>query len=360
MLAATNLKRLFRIYVHAGRRFSPDVLSGHRDLPLTAHCLDSEYPVIITSNAPYAPLGVANHVGRQLTGRPALFLLWFSWTMLRPRTVRLLSTAVAVYRRKRPEHRIILLCNEEEERGAYAAAGVEAVLCSHNAFVDEETFRPSSEADRIYDAVYNGAMVPWKRHGLARLVGTCAHIFYKKADYGADETLSYLTGLRAQMPHHSFINQVVDGNIEMIGPAEINSVLAKSRVGLCLSAEEGAMFASMEYLLTGLPVVSTPNIGGRDVFSDPEFWLTVPDEPEAIRDAVTELASRNLPPARIRARTLKRVYEHRARLRAAVGEATGGKVVLPPDFGDAVYRPKIPVWAAGSELAARLGIGSSR
>ena len=98
MLTAANLRRLFRIYVHADRRFSPDVLSGHRDLPLTAHCLDSggEYPVIITSNTPYAPLGVANHVGTQLTGRPALFLLWFSWTMLRPRTVRLLSTAVAV------------------------------------------------------------------------------------------------------------------------------------------------------------------------------------------------------------------------------------------------------------------------
>ena len=97
MLTAENLKRLFRIYVYADRRFSPDVLSRYRELPLTAHRLDSgEYPVILTSNAPYAPLGVANHIGRQLAGKPALFLLWFSWTMLRPRAVPQLSTAGAV------------------------------------------------------------------------------------------------------------------------------------------------------------------------------------------------------------------------------------------------------------------------
>ena len=58
----------------------------------------------------------------------------------------MLSTAMAVYRRKRPEHRIVLLCNEEEERSAFAAAGAEAILCSSNAFVDEETFRPAPEA----------------------------------------------------------------------------------------------------------------------------------------------------------------------------------------------------------------------
>src|SRR5690606_18910559 len=97
-----------------------------------------------------------------------------------------------VYRKRRPEHRFILLCNEEEERSAFAAAGAEAILCSHNAFVDEETFKPLPETDRTYEAVHNAAMVPWKRHGLARMVASCAHIFYKKDDYSQDETLSYL------------------------------------------------------------------------------------------------------------------------------------------------------------------------
>lgn len=360
MLSTEYLKRLFRTYVHADERFSVDVHPQNRMLPLTARRLDvGEYPVIYTSHAPYAPLGAANHLGRQLTGKPALFLLWFSWTMRQPRTVRMLSTAVAVYRRKRPEHRIVLLCNEGEEQNAYAAAGVEAVLCSSNAFVDEETFKPAPEAERVYDAVYNAALMPWKRHNLANKVETCAHIFYRKAHYGQDETMSYLARLRSQMPRHSFINRVVDGKIEMIASAEVNSVLAQSRVGLCLSAEEGAMFASVEYLLAGLPVVSTPNIGGRDMFSDPEFWLTVPDSPESIRDAVTEIAGRHVPPARIRTSTLERIYKHRARLRSAVADATGGNVVLPDNLGDSVYRI-VPVWVSGHELAAHVGLGSGQ
>ena len=115
MVSAEYLKRLFRTYVHADGRFSADVSPRGRMLPLTARRLDAgEYPVIYTSHAPYAPLGAANHLGRQLAGRPAVFLLWCSWTMRQARTVRMLSTAVAVYRRKWPEHRIVLLCNEEE------------------------------------------------------------------------------------------------------------------------------------------------------------------------------------------------------------------------------------------------------
>lgn len=358
-MTSEYLKRLFRVHVHADQRFSVDVAPENRLLPLTARRLDvGEYPVIYTSHAPYAPLGAANHFGRQLAGKPALFLIWFSWTMRQPRTVRLLSTAVAVYRRKFPEHRIVLLCNEEEEKIAFAAAGAEAVLCSHNAFVDEETFMPAPAGLRIYDAVYNAAMMPWKRQGLARLLDTCAHIFYRKNHYGQDETMSYLASLRSQMPHHTFVNKVVDGKIDMIAATEVNSVLAQSHVGLCLSAEEGAMYASVEYLLAGLPVVSTPNIGGRDVFSDPEFWLTVPDTPESIRDAVAEISRREVPPARIRARTLERVHRHRARLRAAVADATAGSVVLPGNLGDPVYRT-MPVWVSGSELASQVGMGNS-
>ena len=277
-----HLKRLFRTYVYADGRFAMDVKPQSRDIPLTARRLDQgDCPVIYTSHAPYAPLGAANHIGAQLAGRPAVFLLWLSWTMRRVRAVRMLSTAIAVYRRKRPEHEIVVLCNEEEEKRAFEASGVKAALCSSNAFVDEETFRPLPGTQRKYDAVHNAAMMSWKRHGLAERIDDCVHIFYVKDHSRQDETMSYLDSLRAQLPHHTFFNNVVDGRIEMIGPAAVNDVLAQSRVGLCLSAEEGAMYACVEYLLAGLPVVSTPNIGGRDLFSDPQFWITAEATPES-------------------------------------------------------------------------------
>lgn len=356
MLTAENLKRLFRTYVYADGRFSPDVHPRHQSLGLTARRLDSgEMPVIHTSSSRHAPLGIANHIGRRLADRRAVFLIWFSWSVQSPRAVRMLSTAVAIYRRRRPQHRIILLCNEEAERSALAAQGAEAVLCNHNAFVDEEIFRPMPQIPRTFDAIHNGAMVPWKRHSLARLIPHCAHIFYRKSELSPDQTLAYLRDLQAQMPHHTFINEVAAGEIKMISAPEVNSWLSLGRCGLCLSAEEGAMYASVEYLLAGLPVVSTPNKGGRDEFSDPRFWLTVPDTAEAVRDGVFEMAGRNVPPDIIRRSTLERMYEHRAKLRTIVAEATDGKVLLPADLADAVYRG-VPVWTSGSALADQLGL----
>ena len=357
MLNAEKLKQLLRIYFYADKRVAADVSPHNMDGLLTARRLDEgEYPVIYTSHGSNAPLGAANFIGRKLVGKPALFLVYFSWSMRRPRAAGRLATAATVYRRKRPEHRIVLLCNEDEERRILTAAGAEAVTISGNAFVDEEIFRPLPGTEKIYDAANNAAMLSWKRHGLAERVATCAHIFYEKEHSDHAETMSYLASLRSQMPNHAFINKVVDDRIEVISSHAVNAALAQCRVGMCLSAEEGAMLASVEYMLAGLPVVSTPNVGGRDVFSDPEFWLTVEPTPEAIGDAVTELIRRDVPADRIRARTLKRIYEHRARLRTTVMEATDGQVVMPDNLADPVYR-QVSIWETWRDFTARIGFG---
>ncbi len=65
-----------------------------------------------------------------------------------------------------------------------------------------------------------------------------------------------------------------------------------------LSAEEGSSYASMEYLLAGLGVVSTHSTGGRDVYFDPDYCITCDPTPEAVRDAVAELRARNIPRGR--------------------------------------------------------------
>ena len=318
---------------------------------------DGTFPVILTFNAPYASLGAANYVGQELADRPALFLICLAWSMRKPRAVRRLLPAIVAYRDKHPKHRVLLLCNEMEEQAAFSVGGAKAIHCSANAFVDEEIFRPIPTSERIYEAVYNAAMVPWKRHRLASLIPNCIHMFYEKAELGRERTMAYLAELQVLMPHHHFLNPIVNERIELLERPAVNATLAQCRSGLCLSAVEGAMFASMEYLMAGLPVVSTPALGGRHVFADPEFWLTVADNNEAVRDGVIELTARNVPPERIRALTLKRVYAHRARLRDAVALVTDGRVKLPAQLDDPVYRraPGIP-WPDASDLAGALGL----
>ena len=113
------------------------------------------------------------------------------------------------------------------------------------------------------------------------------------------------------MPSHSFLNPIEGERFRPLAPAEVNVVLNRARVGLCLSAAEGAMFASMEYMLAGLPVVSTPNLGGRDFFFDPDYCLTVPANAGAVRAAVESLVARNIPASYIRSRTLARAERER-------------------------------------------------
>ncbi len=74
------------------------------------------------------------------------------------------------------------------------------------------------------------------------------------------------------------------------------------------------MYASTQYLLCGLPVVSTRSEGGRDVFFDPAYVRIVDDDPEAVRAAVHELIALRISPEEIRDRTLARIREHRERL----------------------------------------------
>jgi hypothetical protein len=78
------------------------------------------------------------------------------------------------------------------------------------------------------------------------------------------------------------------------------------------------MYASIQYLLAGLPVVTTRSLGGRDVFFDQEYVATVDDRAEAVRLGVEELIRRDIPPGVIRAKTLARIAVQRSALIAIV------------------------------------------
>ena len=83
------------------------------------------------------------------------------------------------------------------------------------------------------------------------------------------------------------------------------------------------MYASMEYLMAGLPVVSTPSRGGRDLFFHPDTTIIARDDPREIRQAVEALKARAVPPEVVRATTLRLVQRERERFNAFV-ERLGG------------------------------------
>ena len=92
---------------------------------------------------------------------------------------------------------------------------------------------------------------------------------------------------------------------------EVCNVLSASRCGVILSAEEGACFAAVEYLLCGLPVVTTPSIGGRDAMFDSDYVIYAEPDPESVAEAVKKAANLTISPEEIRERTIAKIRKGR-------------------------------------------------
>lgn len=209
-----------------------------------------------------------------------------------------------------PKHSFTLLANNLAQQRLFAGAGINSAFVNHNAFVDETLFQVGACASKRYDAIYNGVAAPYKRHELARLVPRLAIVTYLQPKH-----LEYFSLLARNMPTAEWLNFKSNppsaSDYQPIPQHKLSATLGQGKVGLCLSAAEGAMVASIEYLLCGLPIVSTPSLGGRDVFFDDDFVEIVEPTQEAVRDGVSRMTARNVDPDYIRARTLERIEQHR-------------------------------------------------
>ncbi len=229
------------------------------------------------------------------------------------------SAIAAIRRRERkkersyPHHQYIYLCNTREELRLIEAAGLVGIYCNHNCWIDEEIFRPDPAVAKDFDAVYDANLSPYKRHALAAEVPNLALISFR---HPVMFNFPYARGVRKKLAHAHWLNDPLSPDFRFLSTPEVVQTLRRSRVGLCLSASEGAMYASIQYLLCGLPVVSTPSRGGRDTFFEDDYVRIVPATPAAVREGVEELVARPLPAEEIRSRTLWRVREHRGRFQA--------------------------------------------
>lgn len=197
--------------------------------------------------------------------------------------------------------RVRFLFNSRDEYDR-ARARLPPALCvffNNAALLNEEMFQTGGSRD--HDAVYNARANLFKRHELTAEVADKIFIAYdwKYQDYD----------LEALNPTRLYRNVKGDA---------VADILRKAKVGLMLSEEEGACYASLEYLLCGLPVVSTPSRGGRDEYYTPENSLICEPTPQAVAAAVRRIldgiAAGAYPQDRVRASALGRMMAFRAML----------------------------------------------
>jgi glycosyltransferase involved in cell wall biosynthesis len=306
-------------------------------------------------------IGLPNIVGRRLRGRAAWFLISPTWTIEGDEPAKLLRELAVLHRSRNPEHRLIFICNTPEEVDGLQKFGEAAFFYNKTANVPDWIFKPLDGAEPEFDAIYNAQLVPWKRQELSLGIESCAFLFHRglpQPDSAASEK-AIIAQHAAAAPGHVFINRFGKGSAPVrLPPAEVNRHLNRARIGLCLSEKEGPMLASSEYLLSGLPIVSTPSVGGRHIYFDEEFCLVVSADPSSVAEAVDALKAKGIPRGYVREKTLKRMEQDRARFLAllnAILEESGAepRFSMPWPF----RKPVLMEWLRPEDAAERAALG---
>ncbi len=237
---------------------------------------------------------------------------------------------IEILKREFPKLKFYFLCNSPKETENFRSIGQNAECCSHNAFLRENRFFVTGLKKR-FDAVYSARITPFKRNELALEVPNLLMI----GTYYESEK-KYVEGVLSQRRADSIWIRKVRGLLMFY-------YFNRSRVGLCLSRAEGAMYTCAEYGLCGLPVVTCKCLGGREYSISPEYtFFTETDSPTAgeVAALVADVIAKDLDPRKIRAATIAVLNEHRRRyedlLRRIFDESGTGS---PADFKRAVRFP---------------------
>lgn len=241
-------------------------------------------------------IGIAGILPQLFQGRHSLHILNFKWSVVNNVSHVLEDLRWATV--NLPLAHFCYLANDEDELFALSEAGADVFMGNHGIFLDEKVFRPLPEgfAPAKYDAVYDARFSPFKNHYLCSEIQKLALIYYFYPGMPNNEE-----EVRQILPNAHYINhEHGKGHYKKLSAEEINIILNQSSAGLCLSHEEGAMLASLQYLLAGTPVVTIPSRGGRDRFFLPPYAQIVAADAMNITSSVESFKSLKLSRAAVR------------------------------------------------------------
>jgi hypothetical protein len=291
--------------------------------------VSADPPVLVTGIPKDDYLGVARPFAQQFGDVAAGFIVFPTWSIEQAGLAEAIRERHSNHTSRFPHHRFRFICNTAHEAELLQKQGLPAEFLNKNFTVSDAIFRPLPEIEVEFDAIYNARLVSEKRHELAALVPRVCYLAYVEPEaHRLAEFWAIYEEILSRNRGHALLNEIRDDKPVPMAHERVNEAQARGAVGLVLSAVEGSSYCSMEYMLAGMPVVSTPSLGGRDVYFDSDYCLVCPPDPAAVRDAVAELKARHIPREFVRARTLEKIAPRRARFLELVDELLeqlGGK-----------------------------------
>jgi glycosyltransferase involved in cell wall biosynthesis len=209
-----------------------------------------------------------------------------------------LSDIVGLYRKMRKSAfpRLVHMCHVPREQQRLRWIGYEAAICHHNLFCDESTVR-IVPTPKKFDAIYIAQVQPFKRVNLASGIERLRIV---AANCPVDAKVLESLGVSGATINDRYLDR-----------EELAEAISSAHCGLALSAVEGGMLAATEYMLCGVPVVSTPSRGGRDVWFNQRNSIICPATIPGVSAAVGDALKRDWDAEQIRSEAIALCQEHR-------------------------------------------------
>lgn len=241
------------------------------------------------------------------SGHAFILTSWFKT----PNAIRILES--------NPTYEITILANSVEEKEYFEKRTTrDALFCNHNAFLNERVFDIIENVPKPHDLVVDSAFHVYKNVEKANRVKDTLHIGYVKHKHDMTTHVVIPTYGKLANFANANANANANGKYKRLTKPQINAHYNESRVAGIFSLLEGACFASSQYLLAGLPVISTRSQGGRDIWYNACNSIVCENDEDSIYDAhqtaMQRLESGEFNSRQIRELHLQQMDEHRNRL----------------------------------------------
>jgi glycosyltransferase involved in cell wall biosynthesis len=254
--------------------------------------LSAEPFVAISMISPECPYGALSLFPDELVDRPSLHLIATN-SSLRWVARSDLPRRIAEARERWPRAHFRVLAADETDLLAARAAGLPAMLGNLNMFTDERVFHPfrPEAAIQTMDAISIAPLAVRENHFLARdldSIGIVHHRYEGMEDVGAE--------VRQRLSRAVYLTDAPDRSEGFFYPGnkQVADWICQASTGLALNETGDSCVATAKYLLCGTPVVTVPNVGGRDHFLKSPHFIRAETTAESVAAAVREFKARNL------------------------------------------------------------------
>ena len=183
------------------------------------------------------------------------------------------------------DYEFIILANTIEEYELYKHSPFECIFINHNCFINEDVFNIDPSKEKKYDMAVNSAFQAYKRIPLTKLVNNIVYIS-RKCDEINNDSVSP-DSFNSNSHFANFKDNIIKHtNYASFTHNQVNSILNESLMGGIFSKVEGACFSSSQYLLCGLPVISTKCKGGREIWYNEDNMVYCEDNEESVKNCV--------------------------------------------------------------------------